>query len=82
MVQGMRTIKASELGSFLFCERAWWYHQQGVSSENVAEMAAGTQIHYQHSRGVMLAGCVSALATVSLLGAIVLLVLYLTMQII
>ncbi len=78
----MRTIKASEVGSFLFCERAWWYRRQGISSENVAEMAAGTQIHYQHGQGVMLAGCLRALATVFLLGAIVLFVLYLTMQIV
>jgi hypothetical protein len=78
----MRTIKASEVGSFLFCERAWWYRRQGVSSKNVAEMAAGTEIHYQHGRGVMMAGCLRTLATIFLLGAIVLFVLYLTMQIV
>jgi hypothetical protein len=78
----MRTIKASEVGSFLFCERAWWYHRQGVSSENEAEMAAGTQIHYQHGQGVMLAGCLRTLATIFLLGAIVLFVLHFVMQIV
>jgi hypothetical protein len=78
----MRTIKASEVGSFLFCERAWWYHRQDVSSENVTEMAAGTEIHYGHGRVVMLAGCLRTLATIFLLGAVVLFVLYFAMQIV
>ena len=78
----MRTIKASEVGAFLFCERAWWYNRQGVSSENVAEMAAGTEIHYGHGRVVMLAGCLRTLATIFLLSAVVLFALYLAMQIV
>lgn len=76
----MRTIKASEIGSFVYCQRAWWYNHQGVATENVAEMAAGTEIHYQHGRTVMVGGCQRTLAVVFLLGAVVLLVLYFVNQ--
>ena len=49
-------IRASEIGSYLYCKRAWWYRKQGVESENQAEMAAGTQLHLRHGRKVMAAG--------------------------
>jgi hypothetical protein len=76
----MRTIKASEIGSFVYCRRAWWYNQQGVATENVAEMAAGTEIHYQHGRTVMVGGCQRTLAVIFLLGALVMLVLHFVNQ--
>jgi hypothetical protein len=77
----MRTIKASEIGSYVYCQRAWWYQQQGVVSENQAEMAAGTQIHHQHGRSVMFGGCLQTLALIAMLGAIVLTVLYFVSQV-
>ena len=49
-------IRASEIGSYLYCRRAWWYRKQGVESENQAELAAGTELHLQHGRKVMAAG--------------------------
>jgi hypothetical protein len=76
----MRTIKASEIGSFVYCRRAWWYQQQGVATENVPEMAAGTEIHHRHGRTVMVGGCLRTLAVTALLGAVVLLVLYFVSQ--
>ncbi len=48
----MRIIRASELGSFLYCERAWWYNAQGIASENKAELAAGSSFHRQHGTSV------------------------------
>jgi len=38
----MRKISASELGSFLYCQRSWWYAQQGEKSENQSEMDLGS----------------------------------------
>jgi CRISPR/Cas system-associated exonuclease Cas4 (RecB family) len=49
-------IRASEIGSYIYCRRAWWYRKQGVEPENQAELAAGTQLHLQHGRKVMAAG--------------------------
>jgi hypothetical protein len=67
-------IRASEIGSYLYCKRAWWYRKQGVESENQAELAAGTQLHYQHGRKVLAAGIMQLAGYVLLLAAVVLLV--------
>lgn len=48
----MRTIKASELGSFLYCKRAWWYQLQGEVSANQEQMDAGAEAHQSHARRV------------------------------
>lgn len=77
----MRTIRASEIGSYLFCRRAWKYQRRGVESQNVIEMAVGTEIHRQHGRAVMTAGCLGYLAGGLLLGAIVLLILHFGSQV-
>ena len=71
----MRIIRASEIGTYLFCQRAWWYRQNGVPSANVVEMAQGTQIHQKHSRAVFAAGCTRSLAYGLLLVALLLLVI-------
>ncbi len=78
----MKTIRASEIGSYLYCARAWWYQQKGVPSSNQAEMTAGTEIHQRHGRQVLAAGLVRILAVILLLIAIVLLVTFCTARII
>lgn len=76
----MRTIRASEIGSFLYCQRAWWYQKNGVVSENQAELAAGSAMHYQHGRTVLAAGCLRTAAYAILLLALVMLAVYITGQ--
>ena len=78
----MRPIRASEIGSYLFCARAWWYRQKGYESSNQAEMAAGTDIHHQHGRQVMASGLTRTLALVALLVALALLVAFCTARLI
>lgn len=44
-------IRASEIGSYLYCNRAWWLQRvEGEPSRNVNEMVRGTQRHAQHAR--------------------------------
>jgi CRISPR/Cas system-associated exonuclease Cas4 (RecB family) len=74
----MKTVRASEVGSYLFCARAWWYGQQGIESTNQAEMTAGTEIHRQHGRTVIALSLTRALATILLLIALALLAAYCT----
>jgi CRISPR/Cas system-associated exonuclease Cas4 (RecB family) len=74
----MRTIRASEVGSYLFCARAWWYRQHGVESTNQAELTAGTELHRQHGRKVIAAGVTRTLAVILLLVALALLVAFCT----
>ncbi len=69
----IRTIRASEIGSFLYCRRAWWYRQQGETPENQAELTGGSQYHQRHGRQVLLSGVIRAAGAVLLLIALALL---------
>ena len=72
----MRTLRASEIGAFLYCRRAWWYQKLGKPSENQAEMVTGSELHYRHGRATLLVGCSRALAYALLLLALVLATIY------
>ena len=42
----MRIIRASEIGEYIYCHRAWWLrHVGGYASANVRELAEGTAVH-------------------------------------
>jgi CRISPR/Cas system-associated exonuclease Cas4 (RecB family) len=71
----MRTIRASEIGAYIYCKRAWWYQQKGLTSENQAEFASGSQMHTQHGKRVFFAGVVRLAAYAAFLGALLLLVI-------
>jgi hypothetical protein len=72
----MRVIRASEIGEYVFCRRAWWLHQvQGESSANTDELAAGTARHARHGRQVSLAAALRLLAVLLLLAAVLALLL-------
>lgn len=77
----MRTIRASELGTFLFCRRAWWYQTQGVASENQSDLARGSTFHRRHGRNVVLAGLLRSAGWLLLLAALVVLAVGLTLQV-
>lgn len=71
----MKTIRASEISSYLYCKRAWYYQRQGVESENQVELASGSRLHARHGRNVMVNSCLQVTAYVLLLGSFVLLTL-------
>lgn len=75
----MRTIKASELVSYLYCERAWWYQLKGTVSENQAELASGTEFHHRHGRKILMAGLMETLGWGLILLALVALAVGLTL---
>ena len=74
----MSTIRASEIGTYLFCNRAWWYQKQGYPQENQEELAGGTKIHINNTRTVMISGCLRVLAYGLFITAILLTAIYLT----
>lgn len=76
----MKPIRASEIGSYLYCRRAWWYRRQGLEPANQAELSAGTEMHRAHGRGVMAAGFLRTLALIAMLAALLLAVAYCTVQ--
>jgi hypothetical protein len=46
-------IRASEIGMYTYCARAWWLAQvQGYRSANLAAMREGTTQHHAHGRSV------------------------------
>jgi len=71
-------IRASDIGSYLYCRRAWRYRKNGVESENQAELAAGTELHRQHGRKTLSALLLRTLGMVLLIAAILTLVAYCT----
>ncbi len=68
----MRTIRASEIGTYLYCRRAWWYQLQGVESRNQGELAGGTVFHHRHGRQVLISGLLRGAAVLLLLAGLVL----------
>ena len=78
----MRTIRASEIGNYLYCQRAWWYQRNGVIPENNAQLASGLKLHTRHGRMVMTTGCMRVLAYILFLTALVITVVYITLQLV
>ena len=70
----MRALRASEIGSYLYCRRAWWYRLRGYESSNQAEMAVGTELHREHGRKVFFSGVFRVVGLVLALVALALLV--------
>ncbi len=77
----MRKISASEISTYLFCERAWRYQHQGIESHNLKELASGSELHRQHSRAVVTSGLLKLAAYMVLLAAIILFSVALVLQI-
>ncbi len=67
-------IRASEIGTYIYCARAWWYQRKGVESSNQAALAGGTAAHRQHGRSVLLADLARVLGLLALIAASILLI--------
>ncbi len=67
-------IRASEIGEFVYCHRAWWLRQvRGEISAHGQEMAAGHAAHTAHGRGVQWGRAAQRLALgLAMLGGLVL----------
>jgi CRISPR/Cas system-associated exonuclease Cas4 (RecB family) len=67
----MAVIRASDIGNYLYCRRAWWYRRQGYDSANQAELAAGTELHARHGRQVIVSGLLRLFGWLLFLAALV-----------
>jgi hypothetical protein len=74
-----RVIRASELGQYCYCARAWWLSTiMGVQPDNVRDLYAGSAAHERHGRTVWLAGALRiAAAVLAIIAVIVLLIAFL-----
>lgn len=77
----MRTIRASEIGSYMYCKKAWWYQQRGEPSENQIELDSGTYIHMRHGKAVLTAGLLRIAAYLFFLLALLVVIISLLMSV-
>ena len=75
----MRTIRASEIGTYLFCVRAWWHQRNGTPTLNEAVMQEGTAHHERHGAQVVKASLVQRAGGVLLVIAVLLIVAGITL---
>lgn len=76
----MRAIRASEIGTFLFCRRAWRFYRQGTASQNQVELSGGSAYHQKHGRQVVRTGFLRAAGWLIFAMAILLLAAALTLK--
>jgi hypothetical protein len=71
-----RFVRASEIGEYAYCARAWWLGRVlGRERENPRELAAGRARHVRHSRGLALSALLQQVGLILALTAIVVTVL-------
>jgi CRISPR/Cas system-associated exonuclease Cas4 (RecB family) len=73
-------ISASEIGEYLFCQRAWWYRLRGFVSTQRAAMETGTAVHEQIAQDVQTIAHGSRLARNVIVAGIILLVLVILLR--
>jgi CRISPR/Cas system-associated exonuclease Cas4 (RecB family) len=69
----MRTLRASEISTYIFCQRAWWFQRRGFTSQNQAELAAGSELHVRHGQTVLITALIRGLGYGLLLVALMIL---------
>lgn len=80
MVRGKRTVRASEIGSFIYCQRAWWYQRQGYEPINRVELAAGSEFHNAHAGQARSVILMRIIAWILMLAALAYLAVFLVMR--
>ncbi len=76
-----QVIRASELGQYAYCAKAWWLGSvEGVPSANVREMDAGTSAHERHGQTVQLSVWLGRAGLVCLALGLAMLVFFLLMR--
>ncbi|MFN2598734.1 MAG: hypothetical protein ABR563_16290 [Pyrinomonadaceae bacterium] len=66
MAERGKLIRASEIGEYVFCARAWWLRAQGAEATGWSEARErGTAWHREHGRGVKSARRLRRLATLA-----------------
>ncbi len=65
------TIRASEIGEYAYCARAWWLRRvAGLEPEGRERREHGTALHRRHARSVALSRVLAIIA--ALFGALAL----------
>ena len=71
MPDNLRILRASEIGEYVFCHRAWWLDRVlGIESANREQMDAGVARHAAHGRAVQRADFLGSAARLCLIFAL------------
>ncbi|MGE5139265.1 MAG: hypothetical protein ACM3JD_07385 [Rudaea sp.] len=66
-----RLIRASEIGEYVYCHRAWWLGRvAGVENANRAQLDAGIERHRTHGRRLRRAFALQSVALLLLAAAL------------
>ncbi len=75
-----RVIRASELGQYAYCARAWWLQTiRGIPPANTRDLQQGEATHRRHGQTVWLAGALRW-AAIGLLALAILLALVMAVR--
>jgi CRISPR/Cas system-associated exonuclease Cas4 (RecB family) len=67
----MKTIRASEIGEYVFCARAWWLRRvEGLEPANQERREHGTRRHVRHGQRLRLSSQLLTIAVLLFLGAL------------
>ena len=66
-----KIISASEIGQYVYCNRAWWYGRLGHANSNTRALERGTRAHVWHGRGILALQWLAALAALLMIGGVV-----------
>ena len=70
-----RVIRASEIGQYTYCGKAWWLSTaEGVAPANTADLARGTAAHAAHGREVIGARALPLIAIALIVIAVLVLI--------
>lgn len=70
-----RIIRASEIGQYDFCAKAWWLGSiEGVEPSNIRELQGGAAAHEWHGRQVTRASRLQTIAVAVMVMGIILVV--------
>jgi hypothetical protein len=73
----LRILRASEIGEYVFCHRAWWLDRiQGVESANRGQMDAGVARHLAHGHAVQRSDSLGRAARLFLIVALLFAILF------
>ncbi len=76
MAKDRSLVRASEIGAWAFCQRAWWLaNVQGAIHEHPRVLQQGTAAHVVHGRTVIRADRLRKLGLLLLVGGLILAVL-------
>ena len=67
-----RVVRASEINTFTYCRKAWWYQHQGYPSENQPALYRGEDLHLRHGIKIRILGALRWIAYGLILIAIIL----------